>query len=163
MDETHFSTQQYFSQTNSRVSQTHVDEERPQSDQRASCSTAKKVIPIAPDTQLGFSRRVRITKKREIDYVFRNATLRKSFGPIVITGVENSLGFPRLGLAIAKRYLHKAVSRNYVKRVIREWFRHNQTDIVCFDLMVSLRQRIVDPEQVHSWLSASSSSLQRSN
>ncbi|MCY4128125.1 MAG: ribonuclease P protein component [Gammaproteobacteria bacterium] len=116
---------------------------------------------MAHRTQLGFPRRVRITKKREIDHVFRNATLRKTFGPIAITGVENKLGFPRLGLAIAKRYAKKATCRNYLKRAIREWFRQNQGEFVCIDLMVSLRQRIEEPQHIHGWLSTASTCLRR--
>jgi len=47
----------------------------------------------------------------------------------------NQVGYPRLGLAIAKKKIRLAVRRNTVKRVIRESFRH-QTDLAAVDIIV---------------------------
>ena len=74
--------------------------------------------------------------------------MRQAFGPILVTGFVNDLGHPRLGLAVAKRHVPKAVNRNFVKRTIREWFRRNQREFVCMDIMVSLRRRVDDAQKV---------------
>ena len=81
-------------------------------------------------------------------------------GPLAITGVENDLTHPRLGLAIAKRFVPKAVNRNHVKRAVREWFRHNQAYLANVDLMVSVHQRMTDPRVVHTWLTMVASNIE---
>jgi ribonuclease P protein component len=52
---------------------------------------------------------------------------------------EHSLA--RLGLIVPKRHVPRAVDRNRVKRLIREWFRHNQGLVSGRDLLV----RVVNP------------------
>jgi ribonuclease P protein component len=46
----------------------------------------------------------------------------------------------RLGLAIAKKVLPKAVSRNRIKRLVREVFRHNRADLLNHDYVVLCRK-----------------------
>ena len=65
---------------------------------------------------------------------------------------ENDLSHPRLGLAVGKRYVPKAVNRNYVKRAIREWFRHHQKNLQPVDFMVTIQQPIDDPTNIKQWL-----------
>lgn len=48
----------------------------------------------------------------------------------------NNYGHPRLGMTVAKRYIRKAVSRNVIKRHIRETFRLNQQDLGGNDIVV---------------------------
>jgi ribonuclease P protein component len=50
----------------------------------------------------------------------------------------NTLGCPRLGLIIPRRVVARAVDRNRVKRVIREWFRRNQPQLGSRDILVRL-------------------------
>ncbi len=45
----------------------------------------------------------------------------------------------RLGLAIAKKHLRKATSRNRIKRLIRESFRLHQSRLKGLDLVVLAR------------------------
>ena len=42
----------------------------------------------------------------------------------------------RLGLAIAKKKVHKAVDRNKIKRQIRESFRRHKNDLPAIDMVV---------------------------
>lgn len=47
----------------------------------------------------------------------------------------------KLGLAIAKKVIRKAVSRNRVKRLVRENFRHHKIELQGFDLVVMARSQ----------------------
>ena len=49
---------------------------------------------------------------------------------------------PRLGLIIPKRFASKAVTRNTIKRVIREAFRHKQHQLVPRDYVFRLHSRV---------------------
>jgi ribonuclease P protein component len=53
----------------------------------------------------------------------------------------NECSRARLGLVVPKRYVPRAVDRNRVKRLIREWFRHNQGLVTGRDLLV----RVIHP------------------
>lgn len=56
---------------------------------------------------------------------------------IIVT--KNTLGVSRLGLAIAKKNVKKAVDRNRIKRIARESFRHNQFILKGIDIVVVAR------------------------
>lgn len=51
----------------------------------------------------------------------------------------NSLGTPRLGLAIAARTVGNAVARNRLRRIIREAFRLAQHGLPAADIVVGAR------------------------
>ncbi len=46
----------------------------------------------------------------------------------------------RLGISVAKKILKESPKRNRVKRVIREWFRHNKSQIAG-DIVIRLMKR----------------------
>lgn len=48
----------------------------------------------------------------------------------------------RLGLAIAKKNLKRAVDRNLVKRIVRESFRHSQTQLEGLDIVVLVQRNV---------------------
>lgn len=48
----------------------------------------------------------------------------------------NTLGFPRLGLAVAKKSCRAASDRNRIKRVIREYFRENKACLESRDFII---------------------------
>lgn len=48
----------------------------------------------------------------------------------------NNEDFPRLGLAIAKKQLQRAVWRNRVKRIAREAFRSHKKELSGYDIVV---------------------------
>jgi ribonuclease P protein component len=60
----------------------------------------------------------------------------------------NGLGIARLGLIVPKRHLPRAVDRNRVKRVLREWFRHHQASLEGRDLLVRLTSPASEPAQI---------------
>lgn len=49
----------------------------------------------------------------------------------------------RLGMIIAKRFAARATTRNTIKRVIRESFRHHRPDLPPADYLVRLHSKIV--------------------
>jgi ribonuclease P protein component len=60
----------------------------------------------------------------------------RHFGVVLAPMAE---GHPRLGLVVTKR-LGKAVQRNRVKRVLREFFRRHQTGLPAFDLVIMAKK-----------------------
>jgi ribonuclease P protein component len=60
------------------------------------------------------------------------------------TGQSESTGeaCARLGLIIAKRYAPQSVTRNAIKRVIREAFRHKRHELPARDLVFRLHSRV---------------------
>ena len=56
-----------------------------------------------------------------------------------VTVRPNSLGHPRLGLAIAAKTIGNAVARNRLRRIIRESFRLAQSELPAADLIVGAR------------------------
>jgi len=63
--------------------------------------------------------------KKHYDHVFAKAT-KVAMPGFLLLARENTQGNARLGLAIAKKQLAKAVQRNRVKRLIRESFRNTR-------------------------------------
>lgn len=68
-----------------------------------------------------------LTKRREFDLVFKEGSSLASKN-IVIYARPNELGFSRLGLAVSKK-IGKAVTRNRIKRLLREAMRTMSGDI----------------------------------
>ena len=72
-----------------------------------------------------FPKNKRLLKPAEYQQAF--AAQKKLYHKgIIIYYCENTLKESRLGLVIAKRHFKKAVTRNYLKRQIRESFRLHQ-------------------------------------
>ncbi len=53
----------------------------------------------------------------------------------------------RLGLAIAKKQIRRAVDRNRLKRIIRESFRQQRSRLPAVDLVVMVRRPVLDLQQ----------------
>jgi ribonuclease P protein component len=53
----------------------------------------------------------------------------------------NTLQRPRLGLVVGKKIAKLAVSRNYMRRVLREFFRFNQHEICHVDLIIRVQKK----------------------
>jgi ribonuclease P protein component len=61
-----------------------------------------------------------------------------------LLAIKNDLDHPRLGLAIAKKNIRKAVQRNVIKRTVRENFRIKQHNLGNIDIVVLARREAVD-------------------
>jgi len=57
----------------------------------------------------------------------------------VSQSADNGLNHPRLGLVVSKKTAKRAHERNYMKRVIRDWFRLNKNSLPPHDFVVRVR------------------------
>ena len=84
-------------------------------------------------------RAYRLLRAADFSRAFAGAT-RRSDRYFTVLACPNSLGHDRLGLAIAKKQLRRAVDRNRVKRLVREYFRREvQPAGTGFDFVVMAR------------------------
>ena len=58
----------------------------------------------------------------------------------VSQSADNALGHPRLGLVVSKKTAKRAHDRNYMKRVIRDWFRRHKAALPPRDFIVRVRR-----------------------
>lgn len=97
-----------------------------------------------------FSKHLRLLKPKEFAHVFAKA---ERFGNRNWTFIvrPNHLSEPRLGLAIAKKQLSRAVWRNRVKRLAREAFRQHKEDLSGYDIVVLGRRGMqeIDNQTLH--------------
>src|SRR5437870_317749 len=84
-------------------------------------------------------RSVKLSKKGDFSSVFSYRCLIRSLHFSVFVRPNQSWG--RLGISIGKKVAIRAVDRNYMKRVIREFFRSDAVIFVGMDVVVQLRQK----------------------
>jgi ribonuclease P protein component len=88
-----------------------------------------------------FARHQRLLKPAEFKHVFARPD-RLTNHNMTILARENKLNHARLGLAISKKQLRRAVDRNRVKRLVRESFRQRQEKLPGYDCIVMVRGSI---------------------
>ncbi|NNC24038.1 ribonuclease P protein component [Salinisphaera sp. USBA-960] len=86
-----------------------------------------------------FPRRRRLTTGRDYRRVFaeRDRIPGRFFVLALAPGTD-----ARLGLAVGKRYCRRAVDRNRVKRVAREWFRRRLVYLDGLEIVCSVRRGV---------------------
>lgn len=97
-----------------------------------------------------FSRGMKMNKPGDFTRVFRQAK-RAGGGGLTVLTVRNSVGHPRLGLAVAKKHIKLAVNRNRLKRIIRESFRQHQSGFENIDIVVLSRADVVKRPSKQIW------------
>ena len=70
--------------------------------------------------------------------------MRASSPHLTLLAIPNDLTHPRLGLAIPKKALKRAVWRNRVKRLVRESFRLHQHELPPIDIVVIAKGAVRD-------------------
>lgn len=143
--EKNFSTQYPEAQAQSWFSRAHEHQERPSRAEgapRQRPRPAERLIRALISVGTGsFTRRARLTKPVEFQRIFRE-NVRSSNGFLTVLAAPNDLGYPRLGLAISRRFAKTAVDRNHIKRMIRESFRLNQERLGSIDIVVLARDGV---------------------
>lgn len=91
----------------------------------------------------GFPKHLRLLKAADFKKVFTDP-IKSTDRFFTILVIRNEHDYPRLGLAIAKKTIKKAVCRNAVKRIIRESFRLHQHALGSLDLVVLARKEALD-------------------
>jgi len=86
-----------------------------------------------------FPKRYKIRDSNLFNNLF-NTGSRFSLESVRIITAPNKLGYPRLGISITKKSVPKAVDRNKLKRIFREFFRKNKQLIGPSDLLIISRQ-----------------------
>ncbi|PKD38856.1 ribonuclease P protein component [Methylomonas sp. Kb3] len=86
----------------------------------------------------GFPDQYRLGTPAEYKKVFTNP-VKSTDKYFTVLATSNILPHPRLGLAIAKKTIKKAVARNRIKRAVRESFRLQRQHIVGIDIVVLAR------------------------
>ncbi len=96
---------------------------------------------IEPD--FSFPPQLRIKKPAEYKKVFAKP-VKSSDQFFTLLAIKNDYDHPRLGLAIAKKNVKKAVHRNVIKRTVRENFRKQQQFLGSIDIVVLARKEAVE-------------------
>lgn len=98
----------------------------------------------------GFSKSLRLLSPNDFKHVFENAEKFANRHWTLIVR-PNQKPFPRLGLALSKKQLQKAVWRNRIKRLSREAFRQHKIELSGYDIVVLGRKGMqeVDSETLH--------------
>lgn len=86
-----------------------------------------------------FPSQLRVGKPIEYKKVFEKP-VKSTDSFFTLLAVNNDYGYPRLGIAIAKKNIAKAVTRNLLKRVVRENFRLQQHQLINIDVVVLARR-----------------------
>ena len=87
------------------------------------------------------TRQQRLVEAKDYEYVFAQPC-KLTDRYLTILARSNDRVFGRLGLAIAKKRVAKAVDRNRIKRLIRESFRHHQLTLAGWDCVVLVRNGV---------------------
>lgn len=86
-----------------------------------------------------YLKRQRLTKADEFSSVFSlGRSIHSRYLQMVIH--HNTISYARMGLVVSKRVARQAVKRNYMKRVIREYFRRHEKELSNIDLIVRVKR-----------------------
>lgn len=88
-----------------------------------------------------FQRELRLLNAKDFSRVFDNA-FKVNNKAFTLLARKNNLTHPRLGLVIAKKNLKFAYQRNWVKRLLRERFRLQQSSLGHYDIVILTRRDI---------------------
>lgn len=90
----------------------------------------------------------RLAEKSDFSGVFDQAAYKYSTPELLLLARPNACFVPRLGVVVPKKNVRKAVTRNRIKRVIRESFRLHKNQLPHWDIVVlALRSADKAPNQ----------------
>ena len=92
------------------------------------------------DRRFGAERRLR--RRKDFAKAFSDG-IRLNARGVTIVVRPNGVNHPRLGIAVARRVMSRAVDRHRLKRQIRECFRHNIERLRGLDIVVIANSGVV--------------------
>lgn len=95
-----------------------------------------------------FSSSYRIRQSKDFEQAFRHKSLVNKWFAIHL--VTSNRKFARLGMVVSKRTMAKSVSRNFAKRLIRETFRLNLSDLPPLDFVVRIRRNLTKESSIEA-------------
>ena len=87
----------------------------------------------------GFPRRARLIKTDDFSSVF-NFRKRISGPSLIIYYRFGQNAHPRLGMIVSKKVASSSVQRNYMRRILRELFRKQQSKLGSVDLVIRVQR-----------------------
>ena len=90
-----------------------------------------------------FTNRERLHTASQFQRVFKQANKSTSESFIMLFR-KNNVGFPRIGIVVAKRKVKQAVDRNLIKRIIKESFRLSKAKLPPYDFIVILKKPVAN-------------------
>jgi ribonuclease P protein component len=103
-----------------------------------------------PNVLFPFSKQQRLLNSAEFKQVIISpiAQIADNVFTIRVAYLQNSESekgkFSQLGITIPKRYVRKAVQRNTIKRIVRESFRLNHSNVPALAIVVMLRRTLLE-------------------
>ncbi len=114
-------------------------------------STSPETPTSSKQAKNDFPKSNRLLSPKSYSHVFSQA---ERFGNRNWTFIvrPNDESYPRLGLAIAKKQLQRAVWRNRVKRIAREAFRSHKKELSGYDIVVLGKKGMqeIDNQTLHN-------------
>jgi ribonuclease P protein component len=101
---------------------------------------------MPPRTGETFPRSSRLTLAADYGPVFKKS-VRIGDDCLTLLAGKSKTGQARLGLAISKKQVKRAVDRNRIKRQIRESFRLRRKQLPACDVVVMVRSKILKLEK----------------
>lgn len=89
-----------------------------------------------------FPAQLRLTRASDFQQVFKHNFRRSDNGLTILVGKKPG-SCPRLGFAIARKQVPRAVRRNALKRLFRESFRRNRYRLPPRDMVIMVRSEIL--------------------
>lgn len=141
-DEENLSAEQSKKKKDSRLQDAHEVSGGPPRDQTSAREGPQAPRPLSQSSRETFPPSARLRKRREFLEVYDKGVRVR--GSLVVMFVRpTSLGRARLGVT-ATRKLGGAVTRNRMRRLVREAFRRNRHGMQSWDLVVNLTVRARD-------------------
>jgi len=93
------------------------------------------VLARARRARFGLGAQRRLTRRGDFERLLREGA-RRSIHGFTFYLARRADGPPRLGILVSRKHASKATERNYIKRCIREAFRHEQESLGPLDVLV---------------------------
>lgn len=90
--------------------------------------------------EVTFGRDKRLLTARSYQAVFSDTCYKVAHPNLLLLARVSESSHARLGLVVAKKHIRHAVNRNRIKRVVRDTFRHAQSELNALDVVFLVRK-----------------------